>query len=378
MHFDIDLHSAFEDKDLRRLAQTVQASTSQYFPGSERQAEAVVCCSTREGLRISSSLHVIFPRLPVTEGMALWIRAGVVAACFHALPGVDFNVAIDISTLTTSGLRLLGSDKCRICTGCRNGRDARMFCAECNRRGRVAENKIYMPWFVVPENVELQEQVLANIAFASKLCSIRLDPSVTASRFFQVPAGSPPANLKKRLRADGDRTFQLHEPASAVPPNVSKMALLDAEPALLELIRRDVRGYHSAYSQLDIREVRESKGSKCPLYIVKVRGFGSRFCLNKGAEHTSQSIYIVITGTGMLQRCYSRKDTHRLYGKCEQFRSPIKALSEELRAALFDGQVVFPQNPSIQRPRYIGESIWLQSPQLPDITDPSALRDRQT
>lgn len=71
-------------------------------------------------------------------------------------------------------------------------------------------------------------------------------------------------------------------------------------------------------------------------YVVRVGGEGSRFCLNKGSEHTSNSVYFCIWKTGVYQMCHSGKDTVRSGGKvCKRFRSHAKELSVVLQKRLF-------------------------------------------
>ena len=69
---------------------------------------------------------------------------------------------------------------------------------------------------------------------------------------------------------------------------------------------------------------------------VRVTGPGSRYCTNKGDEHTTNSVYFWISKEGMAQKCFSRKDVVGIDGKtCKEFRSEFKAISQELRQSLF-------------------------------------------
>lgn len=69
---------------------------------------------------------------------------------------------------------------------------------------------------------------------------------------------------------------------------------------------------------------------------VRVTGPGSRYCTNKGDEHTTNSVYFWISKEGMAQKCFSRKDVVGIDGKtCKEFRSEFKAISQQLRQSLF-------------------------------------------
>ena len=71
-------------------------------------------------------------------------------------------------------------------------------------------------------------------------------------------------------------------------------------------------------------------------FVVRVGGEGSKFCQNKGHEHTSNSVYFCISKTGMYQMCHSGKDTIGSSGKvCKKYRSPTKELDVRLHNQLF-------------------------------------------
>ena len=70
--------------------------------------------------------------------------------------------------------------------------------------------------------------------------------------------------------------------------------------------------------------------------LVRVSGPGSTFCINKGDEHTTNSIYFCISEEEIVQKCFSRKDNVGRSGKtCKEFRSDSKPLSLILKRLLF-------------------------------------------
>lgn len=70
--------------------------------------------------------------------------------------------------------------------------------------------------------------------------------------------------------------------------------------------------------------------------FVRVSGNGSNHCLNKGTEHTSNSIYFWVSPEGIAHKCFSRKDVLGRSGKnCKNFRSELKPISPPLVQALF-------------------------------------------
>jgi hypothetical protein len=346
MHFDLDVDVDLTDVQLEELVDVLHQAAGQYFP-SLAPVRCIACTSMRGDARVASSLHVVFPFLGVNEEQALWVRAGVVARCTEELPhlALDFGKVVDICVLTSNGLRMVGSDKCRCCPVCRNAADAKPFCDRCSRQGRVVEGKIYMPWKVWPkaeaEALAMQEHLRANLAYAAKVCSIRLPEACSPSEAFRVPVGAPPAHVRKRV---GSVAFS--EGQAVLPPSFSKLRAIDLESALWQRLKEELRRFHVAYKRLDLKEVRLARHRRGLTFLLKVSGFGCRYCLNKGGDHTSQCIYFVITQHhGLQQRCYSRKPEPRLHGLCEAFSSEPKELAEDLMRSLFEGDSLEPAAP---------------------------------
>ena len=363
LHFDLDIDTTIGDAGLQELVDVIYAAVALYFP-SLSNFVCIACASMRGSQRISSSLHLVFPTLPVTEEQALWIRAGVVARCNEMLGhlGLNFGKVVDICVLTTSGLRMVGSDKCRQCPICKNAADARPFCDRCSRQGRVVEDKVYMPWRVWPlanaESASLERNLTANLAYAAKMCSIRLLENTETSPAFSVPPGAPPANTRKRQLSGSVLT----DSQAQLPPGFSKLMTVDLEPALRARLGEELRAFNPAYARIDMKDVRMSKHRRGLTFIIKVSGFGCRFCLNKGGDHTSQCIYFVATAEGLQQRCYSRKMTTYSQGLCEAFSSAPRPLPDDILRSLFEGEAVVPPTP--KRPDLNFD--YAKPPELPD------------
>jgi len=348
MHLDCDFKTIPSDHSLRTFASAVHRAVAAYFGGgSPRAAGCIICAVLNEDgvSRKAPGLHIMFPFAPVDETAALWIRAGVV----HALAGLrgfeneDWATVIDICVLTTAGLRMVGSDKCKTCPACHNSAENRPFCELCGHVGKVAEEKIYWPHLAWPEDdSELQDclaEAKANPAHAARLCSTRKPAGTRVCENFSIPPGAPPCATKKRVRASpgetSDRVYVLGDDGPDLP-KAKKSKVLQLEVKEAGLLLKALRAYHPAYGDIEIKEVREWKNGKSSTAVVKVAGFGSRHCLNKGSDHASQSIYFVVTPQGGLaQRCFSRKETQRKCGLCGSFSSTSKPITAELRAALF-------------------------------------------
>jgi len=141
----------------------------------------------------------------------------------------------------------------------------------------------------------------------------------------------------------------------------------------LEVIEKFIRqNICDAYSDVQIRKVCESKlikkitsrssgGSKMinsmvsahsgtmPVspdvsvtnrYLVNVAGVGSTYCMNKGAEHTSNSVYFIITPTVCYQKCFSKKSEVRMGGTtCAKYKSGEIQVPASVAAVLFPDEV---------------------------------------
>jgi hypothetical protein len=357
MHLDCDFKTMPSEQGLRAFSACVSQAVAAYFGGpGAPEARCVVCCVLAvDGSRKAPGVHLMFPFARVHEKAALWIRAGVV----HSLSGLegfdeDWVTVIDICVLTTSGLRMVGSDKCRTCPECKNAADSRLFCLVCARVGKIPEDKVYWPYAVQPEQdpqmLQCLQEARSNNAHAARLCSTRLPQSAVLSPNFLIPTGAPPCTSKKAVkRGDLDRQFSLCDGGPELQkPRGSQLLTLDAKT--IELLTKALRNYHHGFEKTDVKEVREWKHSKGVSLFVKVAGHGTRYCLNKGADHTSQGIYFVVTPlSGLAQKCFCRKDVLRKDGLCADFTSLSKPLPPALKAALFPSEALssakVPQQP---------------------------------
>lgn len=351
LHFDVDLTTVVDDKRVEDLLRLASEVVGNYF--SDGASRNCVCCAIAPrsgGARTHPGLHFVFPHAAVDEDAALWIRAGLVSRCDTDLlwEGVCWSKAIDISVLTaTGGLRMVGSDKSKACATCHNHAENRKFCGACSRRGRSAEGKVYWPWKAYPEEAEqLLRDARENLTHGVRLCSTRLSKQTNRNSDFFVPQGAPPRGRKKRARGDPDREFVIEEAEEGVVPKVrrsafSPVALTDKSRSALQEFARN---FHSAYSDVTVKNVEQWASKHSKSFVLKLSGFGSRFCLNKGAAHMSQTVYLVVNRITVTQRCFSRKDMVRQFGKCSDFQSLPQKTPPSLLNLLY-GEVELPKIP---------------------------------
>lgn len=342
MHFDLDLKTIHDDETAAAVLETLRQTVAEFLaPGLPKESWCVACAVLGDdGRRKAPGLHVVFPWLFVNSEQAKWIRSSVVSRLRAHLPDLENNwdEVVDIAVLTTNGLRMVGSDKCTDCPVCRNNRDARDFCPDCNRQGKVPENKIYWPWLAFPaeDARALRADVCGNPAYAVQMCSTRipLDRQCPTPRFV-VPTGAPPPSVL--CRAGGPRDHRDHT-LQELPPTRSRLRMerVDLTPDLRAALSATLATHHSAYASVDVSSLeRLTSARRRDSFLVKVRGFGCRYCQNKRADHTQQTVYFLIMPSGISQRCYSRKSEMRHAGFCENYSSAPTPLAPQLAQLLF-------------------------------------------
>ena len=345
MHFDLDLTSMHTESEIDAALKTLVASVVGFLPPDSKEARCIVCAvmDAARKERRTPGLHLVFPWLQVDTERALWVRSSVLAALRkeHAGLEADWDKVVDIAVLTSNGLRMVGSDKVRDCKTCRNNREARDFCADCCRQGRLPENKVYWPWRTYPEETtaDLLRAVVANAAHAAHMCSTRVPQSRALTSEFRVPEGAPPPSVRRKLsgaaaRGGDGRDHALNEDdGGKIRLKSSPVELTDQ---LQTLLTEAFARVHPSYASLEVRQVDRLSGTRSgQAYSVKVRGFGSRFCQNKMCEHGQQTIYFIVTPAGISQRCFSRKNVVHPGGLCENYASPPVTSSGTLSRLLF-------------------------------------------
>lgn len=342
LHFDLDLTQLHSDAKTRELLQRMRSAVERFYPVPEREETSwAVCCAVldEQRQRRAKGLHVVFPWLLVNDEQALWIRALMVSTLRAELPQLeaDWEIVVDVQVLTSNGMRMVGSDKSKPCPECRNVRDAREFCSHCSRQGRIAEDKIYVPWLCEPPEEGLLRDLLGNLPHAVRMCSTRVPSSKQlATPGFLVPAGAPPSSRCRKLPQNEARDGQTHQLCEqAATPMRLRLESVPLTEELRAALKETLANHHSSYAQLDIAQLERLTSARRPTFSVRVRGFGCRFCQNRGAEHTTQTVYFILTDRGAVQRCYSRKQVSRKHGFCDKFASASTPILPRLMELLF-------------------------------------------
>jgi len=349
MHLDVDFKALEEPERVQAFCDLVHATVAEYYQGPVKTVVCAVMDAAGQRKAGAPGLHFIFPKTNVDREQALLLREGIVARCHTELPwGGDWDTIVDISVLSNRGgaLRMLGSDKCRKCEDCaRNGFCTRLDC----HAGRIYENKIYGPWQLLPKNAEtatLWQNLQGNPAYAAKFCTVRCLPEAKCRPDFSPPPMAPRASRMSRetrgrasvRNADGQFVYALHSEPGVKERGFEAVQLEDSvQEALLETIR----GYHENYAQLGIKRggvLRSLAPSSAVTHLVKIQGFGERYCCNKEDTHRQSTIYFAVYGhQGCIrQKCYCTKDDIRPGGgtSCGSFSGRSVFLPDAIPARL--------------------------------------------
>ncbi len=261
-------------------------------------------------------------------------------------------------------------------------------CRTCLNTGKVVEKRTYMPFVVLDGSGDsdncLLDVLREDYYEVMKYTSIRCQSGESETTGYKIPKGVPKAptedNGANCRHFSSDKLSHLGTEMRAFAVN-NDMYLSDAQtihlwkgPRVLDARRLSViekfvrENVCSAYSTVQIRKVCESQisrrvsarangGSKMMRslvgaysrtmppsqqrvvsnrYLVNIAGVGSTYCMNKGAEHTSNSVYFIIDQDFCYQRCFSRKSDVRAGGTtCAEFKSGGVRVPAWVSSALF-------------------------------------------
>jgi hypothetical protein len=275
----------------------------------------------------------------------------------------DCSVDIQVFNKPHPCKRMNGFIKGSRCTECVRGYG--MYCANiacCD--GRVYDNlNVYTVWAVLDAEGTLDtietSRVQSDMVSVVTMTSIRTEHQLPCP-WFSIPADAPPLYVtpenhrvyRKHGLASGTRCYpsatadQHFQPFDALPGTRTEiMRILGVcNPNWRQLRIEAIYHTHTmplADTRPTKRQKRDEYASPAAItsstYTVKVRGMGSRYCLNKGGGHTSNTIYFTITKAGMFQKCWSRNRKQYNGGHCATFRAALNVDSMvKLHSDLFD------------------------------------------
>lgn len=291
---------------------------------------------------IKMGVHLIFPYIEVKREQALYM----ISACTTALEnkfgkrGEDGTWAnswedlCDPQVHQKGNLRLLFSDKPSKCPECDRSPSAKpkgpSVCGnpECDRQ-RVPQHRVYKPTAVIGLDGQLDaillRQLKANLYTTIRMTSVRSHRSLPSKGFAPYLGCPPPlepttSSGKGKGKISGSKRPPIKKDTGHGPKHY-----LDEKELKSKVLIEMVRKINSHYKKLLFHSAfwTESK-TGVKRYFLNVRGEGSLFCLNKGDDHSTSTIYFVISKGGIRQRCFCVKTTDRISGKpCNGYSSDL-------------------------------------------------------
>jgi hypothetical protein len=315
---------------------------------------------------VKSGFHLIWPHLIVDQAQALHLREACIYAAKRELPdrvppANPYADVLDETVLLKNGLRMVGSDKmirCRVCSG--TGKYLNMGkCNRCVGAKSVAENRVYVPYFVVNKDgvmdpallhaVSREEDVFDRVRLSSlRVFGTRSTPGFVIPELAAIPASlalienggvAVAAANKKRARSiatSEDRESSEGKAASSRALSAGNAQEIGDDKLMFGYVQDMIRGCVVAgrqpWEHVTLKKFYLLKTSN--RYMGKVVGVGANFCLNVGRQHSSSTVYFVLDALGLRQRCFCRKEGSSA-SLCKTFASSCFPLPPLLRAAMF-------------------------------------------
>jgi len=349
MHLDLDLPTILDEGDLEALVQTVQRVIRSFIPQAPEKFSWCICCCVFDrdhggDRRAGPGVHLHFPWLAVTKTQALFLHSSVLEALKDDDPRwspKEWAKILDISVLTQNGLRMVEACKARPCSDCEGHAQRRITCASCSN-GKIIDSKVYRPWrvFGTGEGCDVFEmQVKQNKAHAVKLCSTRTSAGTASCEYFELPTLAPSPSILMRQTAHS-HAYTLDADGHFVKRSAAQ-EIFTAEAQLQEDLQQALGRMDSHWAKLRIVEIRRFQRRNARVYSLRVQGYGARYCLNKGCEHSKSSIRFEILRVNqcaaLCQLCWCMNDVVRpTHNKtCRDFRSTFHPLPDRVSEQLY-------------------------------------------
>lgn len=369
---DVDMESdaPWGPAEFDKLAAALTRAAQRLLPGvADRTLTAVLCAAPPKQLAqgsVKSGVHIVLPYLIVDRERMLCLNEVFKAELrteFADLPDVwDAVCDQTVYRAPSSGLRMLGSHKMHDCPECKNDPARRKVCHPCVFSGKVGAGRPYAVERVYvfgAVDERLTKALRDNFALALRMASIRVAAAGAGEpralhhmwvRFTGCPsAPGLPAHASSRsaIRAHmhkppgAKREFKDDSKGTKKFSDIAKK--LDAHDPRVRVMLMALPRLHARYAEIACKEAFElppDDATKQRSFMLKVKGVGSQFCLNKQDDHGENSVYFVFNthkGGSFHQRCFSRKDVTagRIDGQCCTFHSADKLLQPSEKRLLW-------------------------------------------
>ena len=220
-------------------------------------------------------------------------------------------------------------------------------CTLCGSDGMVFEKRWYTASYAIDSDgvtCDYHTNILeSSTEQAMILTSIRciegdtrtVETLVIPDGFSVLPPGYNRGKFGKR--SDRERFASGDSYPDDTPVNISENGFYELTSVQNEKLLKIIRSIHPAYSELQIHRVeemefpkkkRKANGEK--FFKITVDGLGHTFCNNKRANHTSNSVYFIMSIAQFKQKCFSGKEYNGCvcneYSMCFTLHDDLKNL----------------------------------------------------
>lgn len=368
MYFvDFDMSEPTPQVDVAKVLSYMRVVQSVLQRFYSRQFSLVICSVARCKIvhtdqgeqRYKHGYHIYATDLWLTAIQALTIRELLLSELqlqFGARETNDWTQVVDASVYDGAGLRMTYCSKAIQCEKCKSKKARTQHCDNCRGRRKLFERwRRYTPWRCLDEQGNLEPERLAKLrdkTFTLQTLSIRAKPEQLATPGYVRPPEAPeyfPAlkGLKANASADSDDEKQSDHFANDTNcmSKIRNRKLLSLSSEVRLALQRQLRQFDLPYAHLILHRVYLVDNPN-PYLICHVRGQGSQFCKNKGADHKGNTIWFHISSSGIRQKCFCRCPTEvgRVAGLCKNYHSNVVPLPPSLAAQLL------PERPNKKRP----------------------------
>ena len=270
---------------------------------------------------------MVWPKIYINVQIAKELRLLFIKALtdtFGERPSINsWNEVVDLAVYEDNGLRMVGCRKIGICKVCKNKKDLKTDCQECEGLGRKDEGRVYKPKLVM--DCKEPDEYLHKIS--NDYSIMLLETCIYNYMDFELTELK--TELKITSSAEETKAKRVMKRNSTATVKTSEL-----EVKLENFIHRNFKEH---YSKIRVKKV--TKGDDNTYYVEP----DDNFCMNVNRNHNSSGIYFLVKPTGICQRCYCKKDTldGRLNGPCSSFASKEVSFgkSKTLTTLLFGNRV---------------------------------------
>ena len=449
--FDLKLQPDQSPPHLDRwkdVATSVRNATKRCFPSlDESKFDAYVSMGNEPYIdkkgKLKCGVHMIMPKLALKLETQRLLQLTVVEilndkynkSCEVLCEGaknLDWGEVVDVEVYSgkgKGGLRTILSYKAKECPICNNNSDYKKECTTCNKYGKVADGRPYMPqvsikypaddWVkdrkasrnhsifaynevdVVEEEDTLSFEVPSDLVKRVKNASMKTYGSTDGvlinlmldrnNKNLKAAAKSIKLQASKKKRKRGGRKpsgiqewddeSQINKSLNAAATcfNGSKERIVFDDPELQKKLGRfigdNVKVGSFVYPYKEKTEVNKKfiylsgyKGQRVnPKFIIELTGDGAKYCIRKKDTHNSRNAWFVLNDDMFTQRCFSQNKDNDKKEPCCNLPKTFKLINLPVQEQLKYFDIYRSMKNMVEKKKKTKESLLNPKPNQEDL-----------